>query len=107
MSVKKFGVAALAVIMIVSIVLSASAARSGKEIYESVCHACHKTGVLGAPKFGDSKWVELEKKEGLKELTEDAIKGEKMMPPKGGCSDCTKEEIQAAVKYMIDSAKKK
>ena len=48
-----------------------------------------------------------EKKEGIKELTEDAMKGEKAMPPKGGCSDCTEAEIKAAVQYMIDSARKK
>jgi cytochrome c5 len=75
-------------------------------VYESACKACHDTGIAGAPKFGDKVWVQLEKKEGLKELTKDAMKGVRAMPPKGGCSDCTDEEFRAAVKYLIDSAKK-
>jgi cytochrome c5 len=86
---------------------AAKAARTGKQVYESVCIACHGTGAAGAPKFGDKVWVELEKKEGFKELVKDAIKGERAMPPKGGCTDCSDGEIRAAVKYMIDAAKKK
>ena len=81
--------------------------RTGKEVYEKVCIACHGTGVSGATKFGDKKWIELEKKEGMKRLVKEAIKGERAMPPKGGCSDCTEDEIRAAVKYLVDSAKKK
>jgi cytochrome c5 len=105
---------ALWLVMALGIVVSsvatadaAKAARTGKQVYESVCIACHGTGAAGAPKFGDKVWVEREKKEGIKELVKDAIKGERAMPPKGGCAECTEEEIRAAVQYMIDAAKKK
>jgi len=104
---RKAGVYVLAAVLIASIAGSADAARTGKEIYEAVCQACHTTGVSGAPKFGDKQWLSLEKKEGIKELTKDAIKGVKAMPPKGGCTDCTEAEIKAAVRYLIDSARKK
>ena len=100
----------IAVGIVVSMVAAAGAAkaaRTGKQVYEAVCIACHGTGAAGAPKFGDKVWVELEKKEGLKELVKDAIKGERAMPPKGGCTDCSNDEIHAAVQYMIDAAKKK
>jgi cytochrome c5 len=86
--------------------LAAAAGRTGQQVYESICKACHGTGISGAPKFGDKVWVQLEKKEGIKELVKDAIKGERAMPPKGGCTDCSDDEVRAAVKYMIDSAKK-
>lgn len=86
--------------------LAAAAGRTGQQVYESVCKACHSTGISGAPKFGDKVWADLEKKEGLKELAKDAIKGERAMPPKGGCADCTDDEVRAAVKYMVDSAKR-
>ena len=105
---------ALLLVMALGVVVSmvaaadaAKAARTGKQVYESVCIACHGTGAAGAPKFGDKVWVELEKKEGLKELVKDAIKGERAMPPKGGCTDCSDGEIRSAVRYMIDAAKKK
>jgi cytochrome c5 len=103
---------ALSLVMVLGIVVSsvaaagaATAGRTGQQVYESVCKACHGTGISGAPKFGDKIWLQLEKKEGIKELGKDAIKGERAMPPKGGCAACTDEEVRAAVKYMIDSAK--
>ena len=64
----------------------AAAARTGKQVYEAACKACHATGISGAPKYGDKVWLQMEKKEGLKELTKDAIKGVRAMPPKGGTS---------------------
>jgi cytochrome c5 len=106
-SMKKMILIGLVTISVISVAAAAPAARTGKEIYETVCQACHTTGVSGAPKFGDATWLSLEKKEGAKELTRDAMKGKKAMPPKGGCADCTEAEIKAAVQYMIDSAKKK
>jgi len=104
---KKAGFIVLTLMIIAALAATAPAARTGKEVYEALCQACHATGVAGAPMFGDKKWLSLEKKEGIKELTMDAIKGKKAMPPKGGCGDCTEAEIKAAVQYMIDSAKKK
>ena len=101
-----FVIALGVVVSMVSAAGAAKAAMTGKQVYESVCIACHGTGAAGAPKFGDKIWIQLEKKEGLKELVKDAIKGERAMPPKGGCAECTEDEIRAAVQYMIDAAKK-
>ena len=98
---------ALALGLITGAASPAVAARTGKEVYEAVCIACHGTGLSGATQFGDKKWIELVKKEGLKSLVGDAVKGEGAMPPKGGCGDCTRDEIKAAVKYLVDSAGKK
>ena len=104
---KRRGAFVLSMVLVIAMAVSAAAARTGKEVYDTICQACHATGISGAPKFGDKKWLTLEKKEGIKELTKDAVKGMKAMPPKGGCSDCTEAEIKAAIRYMIDSAKKK
>lgn len=93
--------------LVVGTASGAAAARTGKQVYETICTACHGTGVSGAPKYGDRKWSELERKEGFNELVKDAIHGERAMPPRGGCTDCSDAEIKAAVRYMIDSAKKK
>jgi cytochrome c5 len=87
-------------------VSEAAAARTGQQVYETACKACHATGISGAPKYGDKVWLQMEKKEGMKELVKDAIKGVRAMPPKGGCADCSDKEIHAAVKYLVDSAKK-
>lgn len=84
---------------------SASAgARSGSDVYNASCTACHASGVLNAPKFGTSDWVERGNK-GLDTLMNSALNGLNAMPPRGTCASCSDDEIQAAVQYMLDSAK--
>jgi cytochrome c5 len=97
------------VVVIIAAVLAlaftaAFAERSGKELYESVCSACHETGQLDAPVYGTGDWADLAK-EGIDQLLKDAIAGVDDMPAKGGCGDCTEAEIKAAIQYMLDSAK--
>lgn len=79
-------------------------AKTGKEVYEQTCFACHASGVLGAPKFGDkAAWAE-EIAEGVEHLYEEAIKGDGNMPAKGGNPTLSDDEVKAAVDYMIDAA---
>ena len=76
----------------------------GKEIYNTVCQACHTTGAAGAPKFGDkAAWAPRIGK-GLDELVASATKGLNAMPPKGGFTG-SDEEFKAAVHYMTAAAK--
>lgn len=80
------------------------AADTGKKIYDSACMACHASGVLGAPKFGDkAAWAD-RIKQGTALLHEHAIKGIRGMPPKGG-STASEAEVMAAVDYMTAAAK--
>ena len=56
--------------------------RTGKQVVEAVCSACHATGALNAPKLADTgAWHELIK-DGHAHLTEMAIKGIRQMPPR-------------------------
>jgi cytochrome c5 len=78
--------------------------RSGKQIVEAVCSACHATGALNAPKMGDkTAWAPLIK-EGHTHLTENAIKGLRQMPPRGGNPELTDVEIARAVAFMANQA---
>jgi cytochrome c5 len=78
--------------------------RSGQEIVQAVCAACHQTGALNAPRVGDTKaWAPLIK-EGLQHLTENAIKGIRQMPPRGGNPDLTDVEVARAVAYMANQS---
>lgn len=91
-----------------SVVVAAAAGaqeiRAGKAVYESVCAACHATGVLNAPKFGDKKaWAKLIA-EGQTELTAEAIKGVRQMPPRGGNPDLSDIEFARAVAYLANQA---
>lgn len=83
----------------------ASGPKSGKEIYDTSCAACHGTGVMGAPKFGDAAgWAERSSK-GVDSLIANAISGVNAMPPKGTCMSCSDDEIAETVKYMLDNSK--
>jgi len=80
------------------------AARSGKEIYETVCAACHATGALNAPKFGDkAPWAKLIP-QGLEQLTANAIKGIRNMPARGGNPSLTDAEVGRAVAFLANQA---
>nr|WP_299197612.1 c-type cytochrome [uncultured Amphritea sp.] len=84
--------------------VAAAGARSGTDVYNASCAACHASGVLQAPKFGTSDWTDRATK-GLETLVSNAINGINAMPPRGTCASCSDEEIHAAVQYMVDSAK--
>lgn len=80
------------------------AVRSGADIYAATCAACHKEGVANAPKVGDrARWAPLIK-EGLKELTDDSIKGKGAMPPRGGDPSLTREELSRAIVFMANQS---
>lgn len=72
--------------------------RSGKEIVEATCAACHSSGVLGAPKFGKANW---KGRGSLAAMTKSAIKGKGAMPPKGGDSSLSAKEVKAAIAFMM------
>lgn len=78
--------------------------KTGAEVYEHYCAACHATGQLNAPKFGDRKaWRPLIA-EGQKMLERTAIRGIRKMPPKGGHPELSDLEVKRAVAYMANAA---
>lgn len=80
---------------------SSGGARSGDAIYNQFCAACHTSGVLGAPKINDAADWEPRLAQGMDTVLRHAIEGYNAMPPKGTCGDCSDDEIQAAIDYMI------
>ena len=78
--------------------------KTGEEVYQSVCTACHATGVAKAPKLGDRRDWSPRIKEGQKELVRVALKGEGAMPPRGGAADLSDVEVERAVVYMVNAA---
>ena len=81
-----------------------AAGRTGEEVYQAYCTACHAAGVAGAPVSGDEDdWAERMEK-GLETNVENVISGMGAMPPRGGGSDLTDDEITHAVIYMFNRA---
>jgi cytochrome c5 len=84
---------------------AASGPRSGEEIFNASCTACHSTGAMGAPKFGDAAaWADRSAK-GVDALIANAINGINTMPPRGTCASCSDDEIAETVKYILANSK--
>ena len=80
-----------------------STARSGETVYNLGCAACHTAGLAGAPMFANiSQWQSRVEK-GLETLVNNSYNGYNAMPAKGLCMDCSREEIQNSVQYMLDA----
>jgi cytochrome c oxidase subunit II len=80
-------------------------AADGKSTYDTVCMACHGTGVAGAPKLGDKGAWAPRLAQGKDALYNSALKGKGAMPPKGGNASLSDEAVKAAVDYMAAQAK--
>ena len=84
---------------------ASSGPRSGSEVYDAVCMACHTTGAAGAPVIGNTDAWAPRIDKGMELLISHAINGFNAMPAKGGCANCPDEEIKAAVEYIVGQAK--
>ena len=83
--------------------VASSGPRSGEDVYNAACMACHTTGAGGAPVLGDAAaWADRIAKgtETLYASGGNGVPGTGMIA-KGGCMNCSDEEIHAAVDYMI------
>ena len=74
-------------------------AKSGQELVDGACAACHVAGVAGAPKLDDQvAWAE-RREAGLDALVSSVINGKGAMPARGG-SAYSDEEIKLAVQQI-------
>ena len=78
--------------------------RSGKEVVETTCAACHASGAQGAPKIGDKRAWSKRAAGGLSGLTQSALKGIRQMPPHGANMTLTDTEIRRAITYMVNQS---
>ncbi|MCC6715972.1 MAG: cytochrome c5 family protein [Gammaproteobacteria bacterium] len=76
----------------------------GAAIAQGVCMACHQAGMNGAPKFANKVAWTPRIAQGREKLYENAIKGLRGMPARGGNPSLTDDEVKAAVDYMVKVA---
>ena len=79
--------------------------RDGATVYNTLCSACHATGVAGAPKTGDKAAWAPRIATGNAALLKSATEGKNAMPARGGAADLTDAELKAAVDYLVGKAK--
>ncbi|MDX1605592.1 MAG: c-type cytochrome, partial [Candidatus Competibacterales bacterium] len=80
---------------------SGDTGQSGEQVYNSVCAACHNSGVLNAPKLGDAGAWEERYQKGLDQLVDNAINGYNQMPARGGNAALSDAEVRASVVYLL------
>jgi cytochrome c5 len=86
---------------------TASAPRTGKQVYDTACMMCHASGAAGAPKLGDAVAWKPRIAQGDAKLLEHVIKGYKAMPPRGTCTKCSDAELKSAIDHMLSKAQEK
>ncbi len=74
--------------------------RSGQQVYDKFCAACHTPGVLNAPRINNAEDWEPRLAQGMDTVFKHAWEGYNAMPAKGTCGDCSEDEIMAAIEYM-------
>jgi cytochrome c5 len=82
---------------------AAGVLKTGEQVFQAQCSACHAAGAAGAPKFGDEAAWAARIKTGYDALLASAMKGKGAMPPQGG-GEMSDTEIGRGVVYMANKA---
>ena len=80
----------------------------GRDIVEHYCALCHaeKPMVqLGAPTLKDKKAWASRIKQGMDTLFQHTNEGFNAMPPRGGCFECTDQQLLMAIMAMLHEEK--
>ena len=80
-----------------------SAVKTGEQVYQAQCAACHAAGVAGAPKLADAANWGPRIKTGFDALLTSALKGKGAMGAQGG-GDHSDFEIARAVVYLANQS---
>jgi cytochrome c5 len=80
---------------------AAGVLRTGEEVYTAQCSACHATGALNAPKFGDAAAWGPRIGQGYELLLTHALQGKGAMTAQGG-GEYNDTEVGRAVVYMAN-----
>jgi len=79
--------------------------RSGKQVYDYACKTCHDRTTQGAPLPNDEIEWGMRARKGMEVLLQHVKEGYKgLMPEKGGCRNCSDEELLASVLYILETS---
>jgi len=82
--------------------------KTGEELFQQACSACHGQGIGGAPKAGDKAAWAPRMAKGKDTLYQHALQGFQgssgFMPPKGGRTDVPDDLVKQAVDRMMQMA---
>jgi cytochrome c5 len=76
----------------------------GQQIYSHFCANCHAVKpiiFLGAPRIGEESDWKIRLKQGINVLFKHTDEGLNAMPPRGGCFECTDNQLMMAIIEMV------
>lgn len=76
-----------------------------EKIYQSYCANCHNPKPLipiGAPNIKDKLSWKKRLEQGRKKINQHTLEGVNLMPARGGCFECSDQELIAIVDWMIE-----
>ena len=81
----------------------AAVLKTGEQVFQAQCSACHTSGAAGAPKVGDAAAWSPRLKTGYEVLLTSALKGKNAMGAQGG-GEFSDVEIGRAVVYLANQS---
>lgn len=78
--------------------------RAGEKIFKEFCSTCHANPPIidiTAPRLGDKKSWKIRRQMGIDALLKLTISGVGAMPARGGCFECSDEQLRETIKYML------
>ena len=80
--------------------------RTGQQVYDFKCYECHTRNTQGAPMPGDNYEWNRRYQKGFDVLLKHTINGfnRGVMPIRGGCRDCSEQELENAIIYMLNQS---
>lgn len=78
--------------------------RAGEKIFKEFCASCHANEPIidiKAPRIGDKKAWQSREKQGMETLLKITANGAGAMPARGGCFECSDDQLRAAIHYIL------
>ncbi len=81
-------------------------AQAETDTFKAVCASCHTGGfkgfMSGAPNVNEkSDWRKFVKRDSVEKMREIVFYGTKDHKAKGGCKECTVQQISTSINYML------
>lgn len=80
---------------------------AGEKIFKEFCATCHATNAVintHAPRIGDKKSWQGLNRIGMPTLLNITKNGVPPMPPRGGCFECSDEQLRLTIQHMLDKS---
>ncbi|MEO8401088.1 MAG: c-type cytochrome [Gammaproteobacteria bacterium] len=81
--------------------------KAGEKIFKQFCTSCHGNPPvidINAPRIGDTKTWQLKRQMGMPTLMKITTEGLGAMPARGGCFECSDEQLRETIQYMLNQS---